>query len=511
MRKFIYFCFVLSIYSCTDQSGETQNDSTVKAGETIVKDPDILVGDKALLIDSHLRKLEKDNKFSGGLFISRNDTLIFCKGYGMANREAKIPFGPSTLACMGSITKNFTAAGILALYRDGKLNLNDKLEKFFKNVPRDKKDITIHQLMTHSAGFHEFLENDGGDYEKLEPEAFLKRAWSEPLSFKPGTKAIYTNVGMSIAAIIIEEVSGKDYETFLKETFFNQYDMSIGYYANDSDSTKLAVGYEGDKTWGTLQERYKKAGGGPYWNLKGNGGLYASLLDMHKWSKIFNAGKAFPDSLIQLMFTPHIAEDGTGGLFNFGYGCVVTKSRRETKMIDNGGSNGIYHARLIRLPEEGLVFYMVTNNNAANTNNILPQVTQLYFDGQISGNSQANLNQFEFKGAEFIYKTILEKGAAYFTKNIEKDLKANGFPISDDMLFLEAGQRLIKEKKVNEAVALYELYTNRFPNIIVAWNDLGEVYTMKGDKASAKKCFEQALKLKPDNERAKRMLNELGN
>ncbi|HYG52746.1 MAG TPA: serine hydrolase [Flavobacteriales bacterium] len=501
MRYLFFLLLTVALYSCSD------NGSASKAGETTIEAPDILIGNKALLIDQHLRKLEKENNFSGGLFISHNDSLIFCKGYGMANREAKISFSPATLCCIGSITKNFTAAGILALYRDGKLKLDNTLSDYFKNVPADKKNITIHQLLTHSAGFHEFLEKDKGDFEELPDQLFLKRAWSEPLAFKPGTKAVYTNVGMSIAALIIEKASGKEYELFLKETFFDALQIKTGYYALAYDSTKIAVGYQGKTRWGTLQQRYKTVGGGPYWNLKGNGGLYASLTDMYIWSKQSSA--ILPDSLMQLMFTPYIEEDGTGGLFSFGYGCSVTKSKRGTKMVDNGGSNGIYHARLIRFPEEGLVFYMVTNNNACNTNTVLPQVTQLYFEGHISQNAAANLNSFESKGAEFIYKTILERGPDYFTKNIVTDLRANNFAATDDMLFLEAGQRLIKEQKLDEALALYTLYTKKFPGIIIAWNDLGEVYLMKGNKAEAKKCFEKALELKPDNERAKRMLKEL--
>ena len=177
--------------------------------------------DNCPIIDSYLEKLAKEQNFSGGLLIIKDGKQLLSKGYGWADKANKIPFSPSTLASMGSITKAFTATAIMKLVEQNKLSVEDKLSKFFPNIPADKANITIHQLLTHSSGFHEFLKDDGGDYEKLETEAYLKRAFSEPLAFKAGEKAVYTNVGMSILAIIIEQVSGMDYEQFLKTQLFD--------------------------------------------------------------------------------------------------------------------------------------------------------------------------------------------------------------------------------------------------------------------------------------------------
>jgi tetratricopeptide (TPR) repeat protein len=77
------------------------------------------------------------------------------------------------------------------------------------------------------------------------------------------------------------------------------------------------------------------------------------------------------------------------------------------------------------------------------------------------------------------------------------------------MILLSAGQALLQEKNADAALALYTVYTKEFPNIIIAWNDMGETYLLKGDKVNAKKCFEQALKLRPNNERALKMLKGL--
>ena len=205
------------------------------------------------------------------------------------------------------------------------------------------------------------------------------------------------------------------------------------------------------------------------------------------------------------MFTAQMVEEGYGGQSSFGYGCNISKSRRDTKMIDNGGSNGIYFARLIRLPQEGLVFYIVTNESSINANMVLPNVTQLYFKGSIEQDATTIKPKFETADAEKIYNIIEQTKPSDLSKELEKQ----NIKVNDDMILLEVGQRLIDEKKAAEALSLYQFYTKSFPNIIVAWNDMGDVYQMKGNKEEAIKCYKQALKLRPENQRAKDNLDKL--
>ncbi len=92
----------------------------------------------------------------------------------------------------------------------------------------------------------------------------------------PGTKAIYTNVGYSILGIIIEEISGKDYESYLKQALFKPMGITqIGYHFPLMKNDTIAIGYKNGVSWGTHQQRFNEVGGGPYWNLKANGGLEA--------------------------------------------------------------------------------------------------------------------------------------------------------------------------------------------------------------------------------------------
>jgi len=111
--------------------------------------------------------------------------------------------------------------------------------------------------------------------------------------------------------------------------------------------------------------------------------------------------------------------------------------------------------------------------------------------------------------ARVIYALIKEKGSQNFIDNYKKELNQSGIELNDDMILLSVGETLLEEKNADAALALYTVYTKEFPNIIVAWNDVGDAYLLKNDKANAKKCFEQALKLRPANQRAQRALKEL--
>ncbi|HRH61148.1 MAG TPA: serine hydrolase domain-containing protein, partial [Chitinophagaceae bacterium] len=272
MQKIIFLLITISgIHAFANNSGVLFN-SVV---DTVINN------DTCKLIDSYLTKLENEKGFSGGLLIVKDGRKIFSKGYGWADKDNKIPFTTNTLASIGSITKAFTATAIMKLAEQNKLSLNDPLKKYFPTVPADKANITIHQLLTHSSGFHEFLKQDGGDYEKINKEDFLKRAFEEPLAFKPGEKAVYTNVGYSILGIIIEQVSALEYEQYLKTNLFAPAGIkNIGYHYPPAPNDAIAIGYDNGKKWGTHQQHFKEAGGGPYWNLKANGGLEASLDDM---------------------------------------------------------------------------------------------------------------------------------------------------------------------------------------------------------------------------------------
>ena len=155
-------------------------------------------------IEAYLEKLEKIG-YSGPALIAFNGKPVISRGFGYSDREQKIKNSPKTIFDIGSITKQFTAAAILKLEQQGKLSTDDKITKYFQNVPPDKSDITIHLLLRHASGIRGGV---GGDYEKIGEAEFIEKVLVSPLRSPAGTQFGYSNVGYSLLALIVEKVSG---------------------------------------------------------------------------------------------------------------------------------------------------------------------------------------------------------------------------------------------------------------------------------------------------------------
>ena len=135
-------------------------------------------------LDAHMSRLEAYG-FSGSLLVAKGGEMILNKGYGFADALGKVPFTSDTAFDVGSITKQFTAAAILKLEMQGKLSVSDPISKWFEGVPEDKKGITLHHLLTHSAGLEDIF---GGDYDEMPRERLVKTALDSKLLWAPGPR-----------------------------------------------------------------------------------------------------------------------------------------------------------------------------------------------------------------------------------------------------------------------------------------------------------------------------------
>jgi len=156
-----------------------------------------VVGELGDKLDVHLKRATSDG-FAGAVLVVKDGQVILSKGYVMANRERKIPVTVDTVFDIGSLVKQFTAAAILKLEMNGKLRVTDPISKYFKNVPPDKATMTIHHLLTHTAGFDAAI---GGDYEVISRDEYIKRAFNAKLVSAPGKKYKYSNVGRRLLLI----------------------------------------------------------------------------------------------------------------------------------------------------------------------------------------------------------------------------------------------------------------------------------------------------------------------
>jgi CubicO group peptidase (beta-lactamase class C family) len=296
-------------------------------------------------ISVYLSRLEGFG-FSGAVLVARGSRVLVQSVHGLADQGTHRRWQAETIFDVGSCTKQFTAAAILALEADGKLQASDPIAKYFTGVPADKDPITIHHLLTHTAGLpSEF----GGDYEVISRDALTARALAAPLLSAPGEKHAYSNAGYSLLAAIVEIASGKEIDGFLRDRLFSRAGMaSSGYRLSAPEFTRVARGYR-DGEDAHLLER-AEATQGQMWNLIGNGGLYSTIMDLHRWLLALQGDAVLPESSRQQLFHPHVLVasnySGSGSALYYGYGWYIWKQPSGKTLIWHLGGNGITNTAL---------------------------------------------------------------------------------------------------------------------------------------------------------------------
>ncbi len=433
------------------------------------------------------------NGFSGAMLILKEGQIILNKGYGMADKENQIPYTPKSVAPIGSVTKQFTATAILKLVELGKLNLTDSLSLYFKHIPKDKKNITIHELLTHSSGLVDKIGE--GDFDDISREKFFDALFAAELLHRPGSTYAYSNAGYSLLARIIELTTDLEYEFFLYENLFKPAGMTeTGYLLPDWKGHLMAKGYAyGIISVGTMMERYKEMEK-ITWNLKGNGGIHSTPEDMYKWYKALKSNQIISTSSFEKLTTRHIKENENGTSF-YGYGWAIYESTNHSKIISHNGGNRIYFHDFIYLPKEDVLIILFTNG-ASKEVEVAWKIKKMIFDPSYTPDPiKKNLhflvidymkNNSLIEAKELIHKIKNEYLSSISYSHILNDL---GY----DLLRFES------ENNMEWAREIFKLNVDLFPNDGNSWDSLGESYFKNRQYDLAMECYKKALDLAPNS------------
>jgi CubicO group peptidase (beta-lactamase class C family) len=308
---------------------------------------EIMEGELAKKLDTYLTRITPFG-FSGALLAVKDGKVILNKGYGMAIRSDNLANTSETVFSTGSITKQFTAAGIMKLEMMGKLKTEDLIAKYFDNVPEDKKAITLHNLLTHTSGVADAL---GPDFVIAPRDETTRKTLDAPLRFKPGEQFGYSNAGYSMLAAVIEKVSGQSYEEFMNKNIFVPLGMKFtGYRIPEWDKKVVAHWYVGERDNGTpLEKNY------PQWHLLGNGGILSTTEDMYKWHLALLDNKVLSAEVKKKMFTPFLNE--------YGYGWDIINREMGTLIQHDGGSTLGSSAEMRRYIDAKVVTMLFCNQS----------------------------------------------------------------------------------------------------------------------------------------------------
>lgn len=284
---------------------------------------------------------QTDAKFSGSILVIDSGTEILGKTYKYLKRNKPCDVVAGESFWISSVSKQFCAAAILLLKDMGKLNLHDPISNIFSDIPDDKKDITIHQLLTHTSGMSALYKADGISDRDLALFSLLK----EDLVHLPGTQYSYSGQGYNLLAIIVEYISGKSYEQFLQEKFFIPLKLTNTGMSGDQGAWNiLSIAKKGKGAKRKLKDNPQ------FWDInygyKGATGILTNPRDLYKWHLSLKNNTVLSENSTNLMFTPHVLKRGK---IYYGYGWnIFEESKNGNVIVHSGDDDFIGHSATIR-------------------------------------------------------------------------------------------------------------------------------------------------------------------
>lgn len=308
-------------------------------------------------VDSLIATQFKPNEPGVSILIANKTGIIYKKAFGSANVELNVAMQPDMIFRIGSITKQFTAIGILQLVEQGKISLEDSIQKFIPDFPSKGYTITIENLLTHTSGIPDYSNADTThnpyiERQDFKPQQIINYFSYMPLEFKPGTKYNYSNSGYLLLAYILQRVSGKSYHEYIKENVLEPAGLQHTLFAHEHTIVPNRVqGYTRDRGFFENCE-YQTAS-----LAFGCGDLMSTTEDLYNWNKALLAYKLVSKDMLQKAFTAYKLIDGN--YTKYGYGWFVDSVG--TKWIHHEGQVSGFTALEEYYPDKDVYVAILTN------------------------------------------------------------------------------------------------------------------------------------------------------
>lgn len=482
----------------------------------------------ATSLDNLINGYVVNHQFMGSILVAEKGKILFSKGYGLANVEKNIPNTPETQFGIGSITKQFTAMLVTQLVEKGKLKFDNKLSEFIPDFPKDLGDkITIEMLLCHTSGliFPEGIEKYYYASTKKEYlNEYLKQLSEDGLRFEPGKGYGYSNAGYFILGLIIEKVTGKNYEDVLTEQILKP----LGMKQTVCDRKGLVLENRAT-SYSKLRDRYIS------WNEETNsydpaicgfayGSIYSTVGDLFKFSNALSSNQLLSKEYMNLFLQmrnvktrvpiPRISKELVKEFFGkFGNGFVG-----EISFIEDPGSQKI----------DTLFWHDGTNK--------LFKSNHFYYRGKDQIIIICSNCSFLCEGNEMVlkihqllnnkpYDHILIKHS--LTQYIEEDVAMHaGIPAAIDEFrrfmndtvnfivpeknyFVNISRQVSEEGHSDWAIEVLQGGISLFPGFWEAYEVLGDMHLMEKNTIAAIQSYKKSLELNPKNENAKKVLEQL--
>ena len=289
---------------------------------------------------------------SGFVLVAQHDQVLYAHAFGFANRDKQRPATADTSFRIGSVTKQFTAAAILRLEQDGKLSVQDTVGKLLPEYAGPAKAVTVHQLLTHTAGVPSYTENAPLMERRataITVNDLLATFSNLPLEFEPGSKFRYSNSGYIILGAIIERVSKMPYKQYLATKLFGPAKLRHTEVGDATAETDRADGYtlDADK----LVAAHPIDMSFPF----AAGAVRSTANDLVRWHRALADDTILNATERAKLYTP--------ALDKYAYGWRITEEKGHQVIGHNGGIDG-FGTFYLRVPDADLVIVAWSNVEA---------------------------------------------------------------------------------------------------------------------------------------------------
>ena len=305
-------------------------------------------------IDRYLATLFNPDKPGAAVLVVKDGKTVFKKAYGMANLELNVLHSPDMVFHAGSVTKQFTAAAILRLAEQGKLQIRQSIRHYMPDVPNTWQAITLEHLLTHTSGIKNlFMEADyrKGMREDKKPADDLAYAVTLPLLAAPGELFHYSSFNYVVLALVIEKVSGQSYKDFIAQQFLLPLNMK---YTKLDHPHSLITGLVSPYVHGPQPAPFVS-----HTALLGAGSYFTTVDDLALWTLALQNGKVLNSASLKAMNTAFRVNDGSN--IHYGYGVRPHGTQADPYIQSNGDIFG-YHAEVVYQPKAKLLVAILSNS-----------------------------------------------------------------------------------------------------------------------------------------------------
>ncbi|MEM9052294.1 MAG: serine hydrolase domain-containing protein [Bacteroidota bacterium] len=437
--------------------------------------------------------------FSGTVLVADSGSLVYEKSFGLANEELGVRHTPNMRFVLGSITKQFTAVLVLQLVEDGKIQLNDPVNKYLTNYPNPRgSDITIHHLLSHSSGLQHwngvdnFLMEEARNH--FEKDSIMVLFTQLPERNEPGESFQYSSIGYYLLGMILENVTGEEYGELLQEQIFVPLGMNSSLY---TETDEIVPNRVSPYRYNFLKAEYENAEYRDPSTTFSTGGIISTAEDLLKWDQALYSTQLLSEEYLNLLFAPNFDRYG------YGFHVNLRGEHADLNIRWHGGLVTGYRTQITRLIDENKTIILLSNHRDTDTYDITNKILSAYQSADYELPKRS------------LFKLILEKTAHYSAKEAVLtvdsllSVNSNDYDLNEVNIARAALELKSDGAYQNSAelmIAIIDLFPETAYRTILEYQ-ISDTYSILKDGAKAIEYAKRVLEANPNHEGAQLIMN----